>query len=35
VLLGGLAQQLYQMWSAAGAGSRDFSSIINLLNKAS
>lgn len=35
VLLGGLAQQLYQMWSAAGAGARDFSSIINLLKKAS
>jgi len=31
VVLGALAQQLYQMWSAAGAGAQDFSSIINLV----
>jgi 3-hydroxyisobutyrate dehydrogenase len=33
VLLGAAAQQLYQMWSAAGAGALDFSSIINLVKK--
>jgi 3-hydroxyisobutyrate dehydrogenase len=30
VLLGGLAQQLYQMHSASGHGGLDFSSIIKL-----
>jgi len=33
VILGAMAQQLYQMWSAAGAGTQDFSSIINLLKR--
>jgi 3-hydroxyisobutyrate dehydrogenase len=33
VVLGAVAQQLYQMWSATGAGSQDFSSIINLFKK--
>jgi 3-hydroxyisobutyrate dehydrogenase len=33
VALGGLAQQLYQLWSSQGAGAQDFSSIINLLKK--
>jgi 3-hydroxyisobutyrate dehydrogenase len=33
VILGAVAQQLYQMWSAAGAGAQDFSSIINLLKR--
>ena len=33
VILGAMAQQLYQMWSAAGAGAQDFSSIINLLKR--
>lgn len=31
VTLGAAAQQLYQIWSAHGAGGQDFSSIINLL----
>lgn len=35
VVLGAMAQQLYQMWSAAGAGTQDFSSIINLLKRPS
>jgi 3-hydroxyisobutyrate dehydrogenase len=35
VAMGALAQQLYQLWSAHGAGGQDFSSIINLLKKAS
>jgi 3-hydroxyisobutyrate dehydrogenase len=35
VILGAMAQQLYQMWSAAGAGTQDFSSIINLLKRPS
>lgn len=34
VVLGAVAQQLYRMWSATGAGSQDFSSIINLFKKA-
>jgi len=33
VALGALAQQLYQLWSATGAGGQDFSSIINLVRK--
>jgi 3-hydroxyisobutyrate dehydrogenase len=33
VTMGSLAQQLYQLWSAQGAGGQDFSSIINLLKK--
>jgi 3-hydroxyisobutyrate dehydrogenase len=32
--LGAAAQQLYQIWSSHGAGSQDFSSIINLLKNA-
>jgi 3-hydroxyisobutyrate dehydrogenase len=35
VVLGSMAQQLYQMWSARGAGSQDFSAIVNLFKKAS
>jgi 3-hydroxyisobutyrate dehydrogenase len=35
VAMGALAQQLYQLWSARGAGGQDFSSIINLLKKSS
>jgi 3-hydroxyisobutyrate dehydrogenase len=31
--MGALAQQLYQVWSSQGAGGRDFSSIIDLLQK--
>jgi 3-hydroxyisobutyrate dehydrogenase len=31
--MGALAQQLFQLWSAQGAGGQDFSSIINLLQK--
>jgi len=31
LLLGALAQQLYQAWSQQGHGSLDFSSIIRLL----
>jgi hypothetical protein len=31
--MGGMAQQLYQLWSSQGAGAQDFSSIINLLKK--
>jgi 3-hydroxyisobutyrate dehydrogenase len=34
VVLGAMAQQLYQTWSARGAGSQDFSAIINLFKKA-
>jgi 3-hydroxyisobutyrate dehydrogenase len=30
VVMGAVAQQLYQMWSAQGAGSQDFSGIVNL-----
>jgi 3-hydroxyisobutyrate dehydrogenase len=33
VLLGGLAQQIYQRWSAGGEGIKDFSSIINFYKK--
>jgi 3-hydroxyisobutyrate dehydrogenase len=33
VVLGAAAQQLYQMFSAQGAGGQDFSAIINLLTK--
>jgi 3-hydroxyisobutyrate dehydrogenase len=33
VMLGALAQQLYQQWSAGGEGGKDFSSIINLYKK--
>jgi len=33
VCLGAMAQQLYQMHSARGAGGQDFSAIINLFNK--
>jgi 3-hydroxyisobutyrate dehydrogenase len=33
VPMGALAQQLYQLWSAHGAGAQDFSSIINLFKK--
>jgi 3-hydroxyisobutyrate dehydrogenase len=35
VVLGSMAHQLYQMWSARGAGSQDFSAIINLFKNAS
>ena len=35
VVLGSMAQQLYQMSSARGAGSQDFSAIVNLFKKAS
>jgi 3-hydroxyisobutyrate dehydrogenase len=35
VVLGAMAQQLYQMWSAAGAGTQDFSSIVNLFERTS
>ncbi|MGA9918107.1 MAG: 3-hydroxyisobutyrate dehydrogenase [Paraburkholderia sp.] len=35
VAMGAMAQQLYQLWSAQGAGGQDFSSIINLLKKPS
>ncbi len=35
VALGAMAQQLYQLWSSRGAGTEDFSSIINLLKKSS
>lgn len=35
VAMGAMAQQLYQLWSSQGAGSQDFSSIINLLKKPS
>jgi 3-hydroxyisobutyrate dehydrogenase len=34
VVLGAMAQQLYQKWSAQGAGSQDFSAIINLFKQA-
>ena len=34
VTLGAAAQQLYQLWSARGLGSQDFSAIINLLKTA-
>jgi 3-hydroxyisobutyrate dehydrogenase len=29
VVMGAMAQQLYQMWSARGSGSQDFSAIVN------
>ena len=32
VVMGATAQQLYQLWSSLGAGGRDFSSIIGLLD---
>jgi 3-hydroxyisobutyrate dehydrogenase len=35
VALGALAQQIYQLFSAQGAGSQDFSAIINLYKQAS
>jgi len=35
VVLGAMAQQLYQLWSSAGAGARDFSSIIDLVRQGS
>ena len=35
VVMGAVAQQLYQMFSAQGAGGQDFSAIINLLKKPS
>jgi 3-hydroxyisobutyrate dehydrogenase len=35
VAMGAMAQQLYQLWSSQGGGSKDFSAIINLLNKSS
>jgi 3-hydroxyisobutyrate dehydrogenase len=35
VIMGAVAQQLYQMFSAGGAGGQDFSAIINLYNKKS
>jgi 3-hydroxyisobutyrate dehydrogenase len=35
VVMGALAQQLYQMMSTRGAGGQDFSAIINLYRKAS
>jgi 3-hydroxyisobutyrate dehydrogenase len=35
VVLGAMAQQLYQMWSARGAGPQDFSAIVNLYKQAS
>jgi 3-hydroxyisobutyrate dehydrogenase len=34
VVLGSMAHQLYQMWSARGAGSQDFSAIVNLFKNA-
>jgi len=30
VVMGAMAQQLYQLWSARGSGSQDFSAIVNL-----
>jgi 3-hydroxyisobutyrate dehydrogenase len=33
IAMGAVAQQLFQLWSAQGAGGQDFSSIINLLKK--
>jgi len=33
VVMGAVAQQLYQLWSGQGAGGQDFSSIINLVKK--
>jgi 3-hydroxyisobutyrate dehydrogenase len=33
VAMGALAHQLYQLWSAHGAGAQDFSSIINAFKK--
>jgi 3-hydroxyisobutyrate dehydrogenase len=33
VTMGAMAQQLFQLWSAQGAGGQDFSGIINLLKK--
>jgi 3-hydroxyisobutyrate dehydrogenase len=35
IVLGGAAQQLYQLWSARGGGTLDFSSIIQLIAKPS
>ena len=35
VVMGAMAQQLYQMLSAQGAGAQDFSAIIKLYKKAS
>jgi 3-hydroxyisobutyrate dehydrogenase len=35
VVLGSMAHQLYQMWSARGAGSQDFSAIVKLFQNAS
>jgi 3-hydroxyisobutyrate dehydrogenase len=32
--MGGLAQQLYQVWSTQGHGQLDFSSIIQMLSRA-
>jgi 3-hydroxyisobutyrate dehydrogenase len=34
-MLGALAQQLYQLFSAQGAGGQDFSAIINLYRQKS
>jgi 3-hydroxyisobutyrate dehydrogenase len=34
VVMGAAAQQLYQLWSGRGFGGQDFSSIINLVKKA-
>jgi len=34
IVLGGVAQQIYQMFSAGGAGALDFSAIINLYRRA-
>ncbi len=34
VVLGALAQQLYQLWNARGGGSQDFSAIVNLFRHA-
>jgi 3-hydroxyisobutyrate dehydrogenase len=33
VVLGAMAQQLYQLWSARGAGALDFSAIVNLFKQ--
>jgi 3-hydroxyisobutyrate dehydrogenase len=34
IVLGAMAQQLYQMFSAQGSGGQDFSAIIKLIQKA-
>jgi 3-hydroxyisobutyrate dehydrogenase len=34
VIMGAAAQQLYQMFSAAGSGGKDFSAIINMYRTA-